>query len=229
MKVKEQLWVEEDDNMALCPPSKAAFDGVSEGPHVAICDMVIDLGMQDGTFGLKHQIYIRFEVPGERIKYTDESGVEREGPKCIGKRYGFTLGEKATLRKDLESWRGKAFLDSELMDDQGNPIYDVSKVVGKPCQIGVIKNDKGTSKIATIMGVPKGFPIPVPENELIVYDADNQANLSKLPKWMQEALGETQDTLPAAKQADSYGHVNQQVPAHTTAPGGDFIDDDIPF
>lgn len=226
MKVKEQLWVEEDDNMALCPPSKASFDGVSEGPHVAICDMVIDMGMQDGKFGLKPQIYIRFEVPGERVKYTDESGVDKEGPKVIGKRYGNSLGENAILRKDLESWRGRAFKELELMSDQGVPIFDISKLVGKPCQLGIIKNDKGTSKIATIMGVPKGFPIPVPENELIVYDADNQGNLSKLPKWMQEALAGTEDV-----KAESYGHVNQQVPVQTSAPGivDDDFSDDIPF
>jgi len=235
MKVKTYLWIEEDENMALCPPSKAAFDGVSEGTHIAVCGMVVDLGEQDGIYGLKHQVYIRFEVPAERVEYTNENGATNEGPKVIGRKYGYTLGEKATLRKDLESWRGKTFLDSELMDDSGKPIYDLSKIVGKACQLAVVKNEKGTSKIASVIGLPKGFPVPALESEPIVYDG-NPAVLAKLPDWMQKTIAEA----GKIKQPDqsgatpSFAHVNQPVPQQTHVPFDgppmqDDFDDDIPF
>lgn len=229
MKVKEALWVEEDDNMALCPPSKVAYEGVSEGAHIAVCQMIVDMGMQEGTYGLKPQVYIRFEVPGERVSYTNDQGVESEGPRVIGKGYGYTLGPKATLRKHLESWRGRAFTEAELMDSEGNPIWDITKLLGVPCQLSVVKNENGTSVISTIMGLPKGFPPPKAEGDLIVYDSDNTGSLIKLPPWMQDKI------KTAGQKSDSHNHVDQSPPPHTmqqaqpaSPPVADF-DDDIPF
>lgn len=204
--------------MPLCPPSKPAFEGVSEGTHVAVCSMIVDLGMQDGPYGLKHQICIQFEVPGERVKYTDDSGVEREGPRTIGKFYNFTLAENSTLRKDLESWRGKSFQDSELMDPAGNPIFDISTVVARPCQLSVIKNEHGRSKIASIIGLPKGFPVPPLEGEAIIYDSDHPQNLSKLSEGMRKII-DAQQTQSVKVPEDSMGHANQDIP----------FDDDVPF
>jgi hypothetical protein len=224
MKVKEHLWVEEDDNMALCPPSKPKFEGVSEGTKVAICDMVADLGMQDGMYGLKHQVYIRFQVPSERVKWTDESGKEHEGAKVIGKSYGFTLTPNSTLRKHLEAWRGKAFADSELMDQSGNPIFDISKVAGQACQLAVVKNENGNGTISTIIGLPQGFPKPALDNEVVVYDADNPGNLSKLPEWIQKMIGEAGQVSNASAE-----HANQTLPVDTAQPPVADFDDDIPF
>jgi hypothetical protein len=213
MKVKEQIvgnW--EDDNMAMYPPAKSTFETVSEGTHVAVCNMIADMGEQDGPYGIKHQVYLRFEVPGERYKYTDDEGKEHEGPRNIGKTYTYSLNEKATLRRDLESWRGKAFSDSELMDAAGNPIYDISKVVTLPCQISVVKSESGSAKIASVIGLPKGFPVPPIEGEAIVYDGDNQHNFGKLPEWLQKAINKQ----PVD---DSKGHADQDIP----------FNDDVPF
>ena len=232
MKVKQLLWIDEgDDQMALCPPSKPAFEGVSEGTHIAICNLVADLGMQDGIFGLKHQIYIRWEVPSERVSYQDEQGNDKEGAKNIGKTYGFSMHEKSNLRLHLESWRGKSFTDADLMDDQGNALYDVTKVIGLPCQISVAKNEKGTSQIKSVMGLPKGFPLPKIEGATIVYDSDNTANFTKLPEWMQKKISEADDLTPSVsdKVSDSAGHVNQKIPMGTAPPLIDEFDSDIPF
>lgn len=216
MKVKEQLWDDREADMALLPPSKSAFVGVSEGTHVAICNMIVDLGMQDGgKYGLKHQILVQFEVPGERVSYTDDSGVEKEGPRTISKFYNFTLVEGSILRKDLESWRGRAFAPTELIDNDGKPIFDITTVIAKPCQLSVIKSEKGKSLISAIMGLPKGFPIPPLESEAIVYDGDNQANLSKLSNGIQDMIKKGV-TKP---QAESASHANQDIP----------FDDAIPF
>jgi len=217
--------------MALCPPVQAKFEGLSEGPHVAVCDMVVDLGMQETFYGTKHQIFIRFEVSSERIKYTGDDGKDCEGPRVIGKFYTNSLAEGSTLRKDLESWRGKKFADDELLDQSGKPIYDVTKVVGAPCQIGVIKNDKGNSNIATIMGLPKGFPRPTLENEAIVYDADNPDSFNKLSQKMQHMITGGKKEAEQESNNDSAAHANQSLPVDTTqhAPATADFDDDIPF
>lgn len=203
--------------MALCPPAKPAFKSIPEGTHIAICNMVVDLGDQDSPmYGVKHQIYLRFEVPSERINYQVD-GKDHEGPGVIGQSYNFTLAEKATLRKHLEGWRGKSFADNELMDSAGNPIYDVSKVVGKACQISVGKTETGNAKIAAIIALPKGMAVPTAENELIVYDDDNKDNLRRLPDWMQEKLGKS--PRPMMDPADAPYDINT----------ANEYDDDLPF
>lgn len=49
------------------------FKKVPPGCHFAICNMVVDLGIQETTFQNKaksqHQVYIRWEVPDERVTY----------------------------------------------------------------------------------------------------------------------------------------------------------------
>lgn len=222
MKVKDLIWTEEDENMGLYPPSKPTFVGVSEGTHIATCYFLADLGMQDsGQYGIKHQVHYLFEVPGERVEFTDENGNNREMPRTIGKTYNFTLTEGATLRKDLESWRGRAFTEAELVDPDGKPIFDITGPVGRPCQLAVVKAESGKSKIASIIGLPKGFQPPPMEHDKLIFDANGDMSNIHVPKWIRESLQSPQpvaQTQPSAV-GDSLGHVNQDIP----------FDDDIPF
>ena len=95
------------------------FKKVPQGVHMARCYSLIDMGTQlvRSQHGDKelHKIRIAWELFGE-----DEEGnpltVERDGktlPMTISKSYTLSLNEKANLRKDLESWRGKQFTDDE--------------------------------------------------------------------------------------------------------------------
>lgn len=46
------------------------FEVAPAGNHVAICNAVVDLGLQPGSKMYpdpKHQVYIRFELPLERV------------------------------------------------------------------------------------------------------------------------------------------------------------------
>src|SRR5690349_9346134 len=91
------------------------FKRVPPGTHIALVRMIADLGMQTGR-GIypqpKHELYIGFEIPGERVTYTKD-GKEIEGPMSIGRTYTLSMSEKSNLRKDLQSWRGKSFTDDE--------------------------------------------------------------------------------------------------------------------
>src|ERR1035437_7424145 len=97
--------------------SKGSGDAkrVSPGSHFAVCDMVIFLGMQEvgGQFPKTcQQIYVRFEVPAEHWTY-EKDGKPAEGPAVIGRTFTASMHKKAALRKSLESWRGKTFMDDE--------------------------------------------------------------------------------------------------------------------
>lgn len=165
------------------------FTPAPEGTHFGVCDMVVDLGKQktsyQGVESLKDQIYIRWQVPAERTEWTDAAGVKQEGPVVIGKTYTASLGEKANLRKDLQSWRGRAFTEEELKG------FDISKLLGVGATISIVhahKDNKTYANIGAIGGLPKGMDKLSVEGKAILYDPDNQGTLNDLPKWLREKI-----------------------------------------
>lgn len=166
----------------------ADFKPVPAGTHVAVCTLVADMGVQPtGKFKPRAQIYIRWEIPGEIMTWKDGEGVDHTGPMVIGKKYTMSLSEKANLRADLESWRGRMFTEQELKG------FDIKNILGKPCMLGVTHNTVGTktyANISAVMGLPKGTMPPSASVMPIAYDLDNHnpAVFDKLPNWLQEAI-----------------------------------------
>jgi hypothetical protein len=112
---------------------QTSFDPCPEGLHQAVCVDVVDLGLQSTPWGDKPKVEIRWQV--------DEAN-PRTGKRFeLRKRYGLSLHEKATLRKDLECWRGRKFTEAEL---EG---FDLEKLVGVNCQLQVIHNISDEGKI----------------------------------------------------------------------------------
>src|SRR6185503_19717990 len=188
------------------------FKKVPAGCHFAICNMVVDLGIQETTFKgeakSQHQIYLRWEVPDERVTY-EKDGRQGEGPCSIGRTYTLSLSEKANLRKDLENWRGKAFTPEELRG------FDVTKIAGTCCQIMVQHKESGNKTYANITGI-MGISRDQRERArgaksevgVVVYsldDPDPEA-YEHLPNWIKEKL-ETRIAAPSAHAA------NASVPA----------------
>lgn len=199
------------------------YTPVPEGTHLAICNMVVDLGYQETTYmgarKVKHQCYIRWELPHERLNWQDKEGNEREGPMAIGKTYTLSLSDKANLRKDLESWRGKRFTDSELAG------FDLFNLLGAPCQVTVIhahKDGKTYANVSSVAGVPKGMPKPEEtENEILCYTADDDADLEHLPDWLRDKIAKQVDPHDVPDTGDGYGNGYGDQ-------GGE-LDDSIPF
>lgn len=193
------------------------FSPMPTGNHVAICNMVVDLGkqrIQSQMYGdsVKHQVYIRWETPDEQIEWTDRDGNQKTGPRVIGKTYTVSLHENANLRGDLESWRGKPFTAAEL---EG---FDISKLLGVPCMVNVThteKNGKTYANIKAVTPLPKSLRENPPQTAigLVLHDSDNNA-YDDLSEWLQKKIDE-------------------QVRDDPQPQGGgsnyDGLDDDIPF
>lgn len=196
----------------------ADFKKIPPGAHFAICNMVVDCGMQPGFNGKpQHKVYLRWEVPDERVEYTKD-GVEHEGPCTIGRFYTVSLSQKATLRRDLENWRGRVFTDEELKG------FDILNILGKCCQLMVTHaqaDGKTYANVTGIMGISKDQRERAknvkPENELLSFslDSPDKTAFEKLPPWLREKIEQrmTDDAEP---------------PVQAAASGEDF-DDDIPF
>lgn len=135
----------------------AAFVPCPAGSQAAVCVDVIDLGMienslfpnKDGSPKLQHKI----EVVWESSELMDSGK-----PFLVKKRYTLSLSEKANLRHDLESWRGKSFTDAERLG------FDVEKLLGHACILNVIHKagSKGGTfaNVATVSPLMRGMEKP---------------------------------------------------------------------
>ena len=197
------------------------FKSVPAGSYIAVCNLVADLGIQPGSGKFpdpKRQVYIRFEIPDERIQY-ERDGKQFDGPQVIGSTYTASMHEKANLRKQLEGWRGRKFTDEEAS------VFDVSSIVGKGCMLSVVETPKGDrvySNIAAIGSLPKGIKAPKAENELLFYSADEPGFFSKLPEWLREKI-QKQIKPAVVEEEHPYERGNE-------LDDGTYItDEDIPF
>lgn len=142
------------------------FEQAPIGTHVARCVKIIDIGTQKGEYqgkvNIRRQCIIGWELPLELMTEGEYAGK----PFVVSRFYTASLGEKANLRKDLENWRGRAFTEQELMG------FDSKNILGKPCLISIIHNDKGKARVAGVMAMTKGTAVPEQINPSVHFSLD---------------------------------------------------------
>jgi len=200
------------------------FKQVPAGMHLARCYRITDLGTQkseyQGQVKYNRKIMVQFEVHGE-----DADGqplvTDKNEPMSVSKRYTRSLAEKAALRADLISWRGREFTADELNS------FDLKNILGAWAMLSIVKsagqNGKEYTNIANVNPVPatiKRAGLPNGHNELVEFDIDPEVynKLSKGVKTIIEGSPEWKSRQdPVRKQATP------------TGSGFDDMDDDIPF
>ncbi len=201
------------------------FKILDSGTHAAVCTWIVDLGPQEleyqGEVSEKQRIRLRFEVPSERVEWTDGDGKTHEGPMVIWKEYTASLHEKATLRKHLAGWRGRDFTESELAG------FDLKNVLGQPCMISVTHrtapNGKTYANIDGISKLMKGLEAK-PEGDLFFFDFDNHSpeDFNKLPEWLQ-------DKVKAGKELEERQRGRAETPRYDEGNPPPEDDLDLPF
>jgi hypothetical protein len=188
---------------------------VPEGPHVARCTAVIDLGTQTqewkGETKQNKKVLISWEFPEITAVFNKEDG---EQPLGRSLHYNASLHEKSTLRKHLAAWRGRQFTDKELGG------FDLKNVLGVPCLATVMHKKKldgsVTDRIDNISALPKGLPCPEAVNEAYCYSIENHpANWDRLPEWVKKQIEESPEYKQAAGTAPA--PVNQEQEEETDA------------
>lgn len=162
-----------------------SYTPLEEGVYMAVCRQIIDLGEQEssGQFGdrVVRQVFIQWELPEETVEI---DGVDQ--PRRIGKTYNVSFNEKATLRKDLETWRGRKFTDEELRG------FDLDNILGKGCQIQIIHTSKGEKvydNVAGIMCLPRGMRLDPPaEVYSFVLEPGRLDEIEAMPDWLQKRI-----------------------------------------
>lgn len=193
--------------MYVPKPSETNFENPPAGTFLAICYRVIDLGTQDTTYKgqakKQHKILISWELPDEKMA---------DGrPFTISSRYTWSMSEKAALRKDLESWRGKPFVDADF----GEGGFDIAKIIGAPCILTIVHSD-GEKTYANVKGVAalmKGMTAPALINEKAFLGLDEE-------NWNAEVFHKLSDNLQSTiKSSPEYqalvnGYAQPDGPVH---------------
>ena len=125
------------------------FAPAPEGLHQAICVDVVDIGILKVVWAGKTK-----EQHKVRLVWQIDEPMADGRPFLVMKRYTLSLHEKANLRKELESWRGRRFTDEEL---QG---FDLEKLIGANAQLNVqhtTKEDKTYANVVSIVPLGKGM------------------------------------------------------------------------
>lgn len=165
------------------PP--VCFEPLEPGSYAAVCYGIIDYGDQYSERWDKWQSKIRimWEIPGEKITIDGE-----ERSRVVSKEYTNSLSDKANLRSDLQSWRGREFTQEELA------AFDLRKIVGVPCMLSIIhttgKDGRTYIEVNGVMKLPKGFTIEKPTLEHVVFDVDTSPleMVEQFPDWIQSKI-----------------------------------------
>lgn len=194
----------------------SGFEPIAAGAYLARCFSMVHIGTvveeYMGEQKMMNKVRISFELPTETKVFKEEKGEE---PYSIGKEFTLSMHEKATLRKFLESWRGKGFSEEETKE------FDISKLLGIPCMINVIhktsKAGKKYAEIASISPVAKGMDCPpqVNPNFEFSYEPFSEEKYNQLPQWLREKVA-----MSAEYKAIHQGQISEGV---------DEKENDLPF
>lgn len=148
--------------MPIIAKASGDFVPAPEGAHPAVCVDVIDLGMVTTDYrGVKktqHKVRIVWQIDEDQ---------ENGKPFVVNQRYTLSLHQKATLRRDLESWRGRSFSEEELT------AFDLENLLGVGAIVNVVhtrREGSTYSNVAGVMKLMKGVSAPNPRDYVRVCD-----------------------------------------------------------
>ena len=207
------------------------FKIVPAGTHLARLYRIVDLGTQttdfQGEVKVQRKVMFAWEIHGEE---DDGSPLLTEDgkPMAIFKNYTLSWNEAATLRKDLQAWRGTPWTDKEAAR------FDLKNVLGQWCMLNVIhKPGKTEGKLfANVAGIS---PVPSFLRKQGLPEGHNELQLFRLgdPDW---ALFETfskglKAKIEASPEYKSMANTGASGNGKTKTSFDDMKDDldDLPF
>jgi hypothetical protein len=210
---------------ALPKPNESTFLPPPAGTHSAACCRVIDLGTQDGQYKGKPKRARKLMITWEL--FTDER-MNDGRPFTIGKKYTWSMSEKAALRKDLEMWRGRPLADSEM----GEGGFEIKNILGAPCFLTVMHETSGDTTYANVAGVtkvPKGMTVGGPEGPTVYLWLSPDEFDPKVFDSLSEKMRDIIRASPEYKAIVNGTPVNEAAPPDDGFHAGHDPNDEIPF
>ena len=193
------------------------------GLHMARLYSVIDLGHQSvewsGETKIMHKVVLTFELHGD-----DNNGkplkTDDGKPLIVSKRYTVSLGDQATLRKDLESWANKKMSATDRIN------FDLKTLLNKFCMVNISHSEDGKyANISGISPIPSALKNAVPDginqiNHFWLHNYD-QAKFDALPKYYREKIMESSEWRGSKKKIEEVDGFPKTL--------ADIPDDEVPF
>lgn len=178
--------------MAIYAEKKESdFQKVEPGTYVARCYSMIEIGTVETEFNgekkTAKQVNITWELPEELAVFKEENGPE---PYVVSKTYTLSMHEKATLRKDLESWRGKSYTNDEVKR------FDITKLLGQPCLLNIVHETSKTDpskvyvKVSSVSKLMKGQEVgeQINPTRLLSFDKFDWNVFDNLSDWLKDKI-----------------------------------------
>jgi hypothetical protein len=196
---------------------KKEFKIAPVGSHLARLYRIIDLGTQTseymGQTKMLRKVKFFWELHGDDLKTDDGK------PLIQTRNYTLSLGDKASLRKDLESWRGKSFTDDELRG------FDISKLLDKWCMVTVQHRTANNGNVyADAVAIT---PVPAIVQKAGVPQGVNPCVLFDLQKFDQEVFDSLSQGLK--DQIMQSAEMRNKKDVNKMLQEAAIVDDDVPF
>ena len=176
------------------------------GATVGVLYSLVDLGHQKTNWDNQEKwtpkVRLTFELPDQ----TDEFEVEENGkrtkiskPMIVSIEQTRSLGEKASLRKLLEQWRGQTFTSAELK------AFSLKNLLGKPAMLTLIHRTSQQGRpycaIAGASKLPKSMKAPAKSfNDEVYYEIEQGegGQFADMPEWLQDKIRASKEFAGAA-------------------------------
>ena len=193
------------------------------GATTGVLFSLVDLGTQkvtwDGEEKWTPKLRLAFELPDQVLEgEVTENGKTTKvtKPMVVSIELTRSLGERATLRKLLEQWRGAAFTSKELAS------FSLKNLLGKACLLTLVhKTSQAGRQYCAIQGMaklPKGMKAPTTtQNGQVFYEIEQGTGgqFNELPEWLQEKIRSSKELAGGASSAPQVGATDgdgNQVP-----------------
>ena len=179
------------------------------GATTGVLFSLVDLGTQkvtwDGEEKWTPKLRLAFELPDQVVEgEVTENGKTTKvtKPMVVSIELTRSLGERATLRKLLEQWRGQAFTSKELAS------FSLKNLLGKACLLTLVhKTSQAGRQYCAIQGMaklPKGMKAPTAtQNGQVFYEIEQATGgqFNELPEWLQEKIRASKELAGGASSA----------------------------
>jgi hypothetical protein len=166
------------------------------GSSLGVLFSLVDLGTQevtwDGETKWTPKLRLAFELPDQTIdgEVTENGKTTKVSrPQVVSIELTRSLGERATLRKLLETWRGQAFTSKELA------AFSLKNLLGKSTLLTLVHKTSAAGRqycaIAGMAKLPKGMKAPEgTQNSQVFYEIEQGTGgqFSELPEWLQDKI-----------------------------------------
>lgn len=211
------------------------FDPAPEGMHRAVCYRFVDLGTQTfeykGETKRQRKVLLSWELVDTEEEFEVDGQTIRR-PFTIHKKFTWSMHEKGNLRPFLEAWRGKRFKDEDLAAGG----FDAQRLIGAPCYMQVMHNEKDDrvyANIASINPLPPQLKdgMPTKPHHQPLYLA-----MSPPERWDQSAFDALSEKMqqqvkdsPEYKAIFEPETINPAHPQEREDFTSDDLEDSIPF